>query len=598
MFTLSDAKSACLMDAQTLFTTKAKGDDFIKVNAPQVQDLMILWMSLCEDAGCTDYSIGLLHASVVHLGLIAVVSSLGDNLDEILLTLETSDVRPYQVTSLLTPGSIAGEMLADILHRNVEWDDALHRVIQLCVFPERFTYAATSGAILGIAGFRESNKHCKIVTSNWSLWPGNTVLDLVKSEFSRILSGYWHIRKTDSTFSSGSCAGGLNTLAKKLHAIASTTPTLYGDIWSLLPGGRNTGRRGLPVACRYPSLIEVPKKLLKKRVIAPERVDVAFYAQAVLACLRRVLIRNGSMQYINEQNQQVNRDLAATGSLTGVWATLDLSSASDTISRGIFFRACPDELRDLFAELMSELVLLPDGNYSALWMTFSSGHPLTWLLEACWFLAIGRTACVLAGEKDPDACVYAYGDDIIIRTEYYQTCIELLEAMGHTVNARKSYSRSHFRESCGAYAYNGVVLDLVFWPRSEVITQTDRTLNAVTLQRKAYALHLTGLERAARDLAFRLYPKMTRSCPYELRYADIWDDAVSWYVSDRSRHVCTKSTWPKTERDRLVEHYVYYQYLLIGPLYASSLDELLGVSSSRLAAAADQGRPTIDLVVR
>jgi hypothetical protein len=54
-----------------------------------------------------------------------------------------------------------------------------------------------------------------------------------------------------------------------------------------------------------------------------------------------------------------------------------------------------------------------------------------------------------------DNPVYVYGDDIIVRSDFADTAIQVLESVGLRVNTNKSFVHSLFRESCGGEYYNG-----------------------------------------------------------------------------------------------------------------------------------------------
>jgi hypothetical protein len=52
--------------------------------------------------------------------------------------------------------------------------------------------------------------------------------------------------------------------------------------------------------------------------------------------------------------------------------------------------------------------------------------------------------------------IRVYGDDIIVKTVYYDRVVEWIHSFGLKVNEDKSFGTGKFRESCGVDAYNGV----------------------------------------------------------------------------------------------------------------------------------------------
>lgn len=145
---------------------------------------------------------------------------------------------------------------------------------------------------------------------------------------------------------------------------------------------------------------------------------------------------------VDLRDQTKNQRLAREGSLTGALATLDLTSASDTISRELVWSLLPFDWAERLDELRSPVLETPEGPVEL--EKFSSmGNGYTFPLESLIFWALCKAVC------RSDAVVSVYGDDIIVPTEHFDDVVTLLRALGFIPNLAKSFSKGAFRESCG-----------------------------------------------------------------------------------------------------------------------------------------------------
>ncbi|DAD52332.1 RNA-directed RNA polymerase [ssRNA phage SRR6960803_13] len=152
----------------------------------------------------------------------------------------------------------------------------------------------------------------------------------------------------------------------------------------------------------------------------------------------------------NPDGQTVHRHKAFIGSLDGSLATIDLSSASDTISREIVRLVLPDEWFSLLDATRSPKTLV-DKTWVRLEKFSSMGNGFTFELETLLFACIIANCCNL---KVGDGLL-VYGDDIIIPAHAYRDASAVLEACGFSVNRSKSFHTGLFRESCGGDYYAG-----------------------------------------------------------------------------------------------------------------------------------------------
>lgn len=151
---------------------------------------------------------------------------------------------------------------------------------------------------------------------------------------------------------------------------------------------------------------------------------------------------------VDLQDQSLNQRLAEKGSIDGSLATIDLSSASDTVAYELCAHLLPwdwyialTSCRCSYASLDGERVLLEKFS--------SQGNGFTFPLETLIFWAI----CSAVSDGD---FVSVYGDDIIVKTEYFEDTMFFLRALGFTPNPKKSFGTGKFRESCGADYYAGI----------------------------------------------------------------------------------------------------------------------------------------------
>lgn len=193
----------------------------------------------------------------------------------------------------------------------------------------------------------------------------------------------------------------------------------------------------------YGKLATVPKNATTDRCIMVEPIVNTFLQKGVGRWIRDRLQRFG----INLRDQSRNQYLARKGSIDGSLATLDLASASDTISRELVADLLPYPWWALLEDLRTPTIL-HDGCKTVLQKFSSMGNGFTFELESLIFFAIARCAC-------ETGTVSVYGDDIIVPTEYAHDVVTNLEMCGFTVNTEKSFVTGPFRESCGGDYFEG-----------------------------------------------------------------------------------------------------------------------------------------------
>lgn len=208
-----------------------------------------------------------------------------------------------------------------------------------------------------------------------------------------------------------------------------------------------------PVCLNDGELTFVPKTYKSRRTIVIEPLLNTFFQKGVGSYLKKRLREAG----INLYSQTKNQDLAKLGSITNSLATVDLSSASDTISYQLVRELLPDDWFDLLDSLRTSVVV-HKGQRTRLEKFSSMGNAYTFELES---LIFGALALSVVDKRLHDV-VSVYGDDIIVPSPYFAELRKVLEWCGFEVNLLKSYHDGPFRESCGKDFYLGTDIRPVY----------------------------------------------------------------------------------------------------------------------------------------
>lgn len=196
-------------------------------------------------------------------------------------------------------------------------------------------------------------------------------------------------------------------------------------------------------------LMFVPKNAKTHRSIVVEPILNGFFQKGYGSFIRDRLLRFG----VDLRDQSVNQKLARQGSLDGSVATVDLSMASDCISRELVSFLLPADWYDALTCLRTAEVVHDRLGTVRLEKFSSMGNGYTFELESLIFYGICLSVCDRLELDDP--VVSVYGDDIIIPTAAYETLVRVLSYCGFEVNAEKSFMSGPFRESCGADYHSG-----------------------------------------------------------------------------------------------------------------------------------------------
>lgn len=196
------------------------------------------------------------------------------------------------------------------------------------------------------------------------------------------------------------------------------------------------------------------------------------------------------LRRIDLEHASKNAVAAWKGSMDGRIATIDLSSASDSVSLALvnqWFRNT-----NLYLPMMatrSDRTQLPDGTVWPLKKFASMGSALCFPIECIVFAAVCEASVMECGH-DPVTSMYrVYGDDIVIESQYADTVVERLTQNGFTINLDKSFTRRgihNFRESCGGHYLDGEDVTPIYLSRFYLSSREGRTrskMSSYVLQR-------------------------------------------------------------------------------------------------------------------
>jgi hypothetical protein len=240
-----------------------------------------------------------------------------------------------------------------------------------------------------------------------------------------------------------SLSGQLHPAWDSIHCENSSIPSVPFTLLSqrqVVPGSR---------------LSFVPKNAKTDRPICVEPLINGYYQSGIGSAIRTRLLKAGC----NLRSQTRNQRLSRYGSITDDLATVDLSSASDTISYMVVMNLLPDPWFSLLDITRSPSFTYQGKNYP-LEKISSMGNGFTFELESLIFLTLARSVCEQL--KLPTDQVNTYGDDIIIPSAAYDLLHRVLATLGFVVNEEKSFSHGPFRESCGSDWFLGTQVRPLF----------------------------------------------------------------------------------------------------------------------------------------
>lgn len=484
-------------------------------------------------------------------------------------------------------------------------DGSLADLLSILRYPKRFSpeYADRIRSE-SLEAFLQLNKEQKVwnVTQFPWFW-----VQRLKARLADMFSGYSY-DITDGYFSSGTTSITPALLLPKLKAYAESQPNL--GCCMLYPVSkavyapacwRNTNK--LRDAVKVEA---VPKSFKAARIIAKEPPFSAFALQAIAKGLYRSMERNGYCKFVDIHDQTYNQDLSEEGSISGKYATIDLSSASDSICESLAYDIIPlDIMKDVDEYRCAYLSVGKERRVSQIFST--SGSPITFVMESAIFCAIALEVGLMVHNVTGIRCLSPriYGDDMVVDDRICETVVDVLSVLGFRPNASKTFfgksPLGYYRESCGEEWLNGMPMHTLYYPRNPIAANANGIAALCELQHKFFPNW--KLRMFLSSVVLALEPRMTAH-PYGEPCDDLWDvvptgkphqlRGADGEAGSRRKYLCLMTKYQGNQLNAddsdLLEMWYYYNYLKYGPLYEDPISELLRVSISRRRTVADSCR--------
>jgi hypothetical protein len=275
------------------------------------------------------------------------------------------------------------------------------------------------GASIGVHG-NATNSARKLLAKKWSVTP----------------SAFYYTR---------------TAMKNDVHIVEGLMGSDDTPFFSLDPEAFNKAFESRVDVIDHNKIVFVPKTATVSRTIAVEPLLNGYVQKGIDLFMRKRLKRVG----IDLTDQTRNRDLAFIGSrdsnLTDPYCTIDLSSASDSISIELCRNLLPPDWFDFLNSLRSKRYSLAGKSYQYEKFT-SMGNGFCFPLETLIFASICEVSARLSHTK---ADYSVYGDDIIVRSSLLPDVLRLLKVFGFVINTNKTCVSGPFRESCGADWFEG-----------------------------------------------------------------------------------------------------------------------------------------------
>lgn len=263
----------------------------------------------------------------------------------------------------------------------------------------------------------------------------------------------------------------------------------HPDVLQFLTGGTTGLVFPVSIEVHDGKMSLVPKDARSKRPIIVEPVLNSLFQLGVGKYLKGRMLHCVGLDLTDQTR---NQGLACSGSIHGGYATVDLSSASDCVSRELVSLLLPWEWYEFLAKLVTATIK-DRGKVSDLHKFSSMGNGFTFELESLLFYSIAKS-CVELLDLEGEVCVF--GDDIICNTRAYGLLSAVLNELGFLVNHEKSFSQGPFRESCGADWFEGKSIRPFYAKKA----MSERTL---------YTFHNWAVRNCEHELANFLFSQTT-----------------------------------------------------------------------------------------
>lgn len=238
------------------------------------------------------------------------------------------------------------------------------------------------------------------------------------------------------------------TVPDKMSSVPTITPRAWPYVVPWL-GTKWAACRDEGLSVKGNSFFTVPKSASSLRGCAKEPSLNSFYQLALGRVLKERLTKWG-LDLVNAQ--RIHGRVARRSSIDDSYATIDLSSASDTVCVNLVRLMLPDEWFEALDRLRSPMTRVK-GKWVVLEKFSSMGNGFTFELETLLFSVMIKA---LRPEFRPGKDFFVFGDDIIVPKESASDVIATLKFFGFSVNTGKTFTEGCFKESCGSDFFDGV----------------------------------------------------------------------------------------------------------------------------------------------
>ncbi|DAD50853.1 TPA_asm: RNA-directed RNA polymerase [ssRNA phage SRR5466727_1] len=380
---------------------------------------------------------------------------------------------------LLDRSDWAGLLAFGVDYRSDDSPDHLYHARQTLGFFQKFEPLRVDGSEskerVAFRKFAQTEEVCNLVNKrfcNYRLgtpmgYPYDTILVTAREIIAKVLGECPKIADLDLSFGPGATVTTTKREACprfKLGASPECSTELLPFVSKLMtevPGYtlQHASAVGLDFADVYvravPGKLQfVPKDAKKYRSIVVEPGLNVLLQQGIGKWIRKRLKKAG----IDLSDQTRNQPLAKIGSESNLLATIDFSSASDTIARQVVAFLLPDAWSALLSIAVTRVVTY-EGVAFRLEKFSSMGNSFTFELESLIFWALAKATMQHLsrnGVRFARNELSIFGDDLIVPVEAVSLCTLVFAYCGFSINADKSYSDGPFRESCGADFFKGI----------------------------------------------------------------------------------------------------------------------------------------------
>lgn len=286
----------------------------------------------------------------------------------------------------------------------------------------------------------------------------NTLLNVAKRRMKRLLYSCPSLNDLNLTFGSGSNSGvaiNNNSSELKLGAhptISSSAQGALQTLWNQIP--LYAFQHVWTARTAAGKVAFIPKNHKTDRTIMLEPSLNTMVQRGIGTYMKDIMLESG----INLRDQTVNRNRARVGSISGEYATIDMTSASDYICYFLVKELLDEEWFELLNTWRTPDAILKDPlsgrfSYHTLEKFSSMGNGFTFELQSAIFYCLAYAVCKEA-KVTPDISIF--GDDLIVPTSVAGKIFDLFEKIGFVPNREKSYCEGDFRESCGGDYLRGI----------------------------------------------------------------------------------------------------------------------------------------------